>query len=436
MKGKRKKLKVIVSSVIAILVTVVLCYIFSVVRYNGVWRFDAYGICYQISFGHAKAYHFTDSTVIRVKEYDGYIFADKLYCAIGTLKLDRGDDELQFQEVGTQGIYKAHLVTKDFLEEKESTSSSPIATLTAFYELFKENYAFFDLYENDFEGKYQKYKQLVDEKTDKETLYQYISDMVEGLNDGHISITLGDKEFSPYTDQPTWYNQEQMTVITDVIKERFVKDYAYEADRKIIYGNMDESTGYILLKCMGDEGSNHTKSFSKAMDKIMKQFKNKETIVFDLRFNSGGYDSVGLMIASYFTKDTYEAYGKQAYYKGEYTPLQSIKVKPADMYYGGKVILLTSKYTISAAETFVQDMIANPNLDITVIGEESAGFYSDSIPKKLGDDFWVSMSNECYYTSNGKALEGQGSTPDVKLPINYEDAKNGQDKALEWIVSR
>lgn len=79
-------------------------------------------------------------------------------------------------------------------------------------------------------------------------------------------------------------------------------------------------------------------------------------------------------------------------------------------------------------------MLANPEHKITVIGETTAGYYSDAIPKILPDGFEYSMSTERYYWNDGTMLEGKGIVPDVVIPIDLEAVKQGKDIALDWIL--
>ena len=79
-------------------------------------------------------------------------------------------------------------------------------------------------------------------------------------------------------------------------------------------------------------------------------------------------------------------------------------------------------------------MLANPEHRVTIVGERTAGFYSDAIPRSLPDGFSYSLSNEVYYWYNDEMVEGQGIVPDVIIPVSMEAVNEGTENALEWIL--
>jgi C-terminal processing protease CtpA/Prc len=170
------------------------------------------------------------------------------------------------------------------------------------------------------------------------------------------------------------------------------------------------------------------------MDKIIREFQDKDRIILDLRFSPGGYDEAALAIAGYFTDQKYLAYKKQTYNNGTFTELQSVYVNPEKEYYKGELIILTSGYTISAAEVLLRDIMANPNRKVTVIGEKTAGYYSDAIPKVLPGGIEFSMSVERYYWYDGAMLEGIGFEPQVEIPFDFKAVQEGKDPVLEYIL--
>ena len=202
----------------------------------------------------------------------------------------------------------------------------------------------------------------------------------------------------------------------------------------IRYGQLRKDIGYIVIQAMGMETLNKSASTKRAMDKIIMDFKDKDTIVIDLRLCSGGFDEASLVIAGYFTKEKHPAYKKQVYYNGKYTELQSIYVEPMNRTYDRDLVIITSGYTISAGETFVQAMLAKKEKNITIIGEATAGYYSDAIPMFLPGGFSFTMSTERYYLHDGAMPEGKGIVPDVHIPFNLSAFEEGRDQALDWIL--
>ena len=203
--------------------------------------------------------------------------------------------------------------------------------------------------------------------------------MVEKLDDGHVEISWNDKTYTPSDYKPVWFKDHAQALV-NVIKEKYVRINRFD-DCDIRYGTLRDDIGY-------------------------------------------------------FTGQEYPAYSKQAYNNGNFTSLQEAYVKPGNSYYGGNVIIITSGYTVSAGESLIHDMLANPGNKITVIGETTAGYYSDAIPMMLPDGFDYSLSAERYCWYDGTMLEGKGIVPDVEIPFDPEAVRQGRDNALDWILSK
>lgn len=406
--------------------------------YNGKWKMEAYGFCLEIKEGFVKTYEVTDHYYTRVKQYDGVIINGTLYCGLGKFKLEKSNKQLNLVDEGSQVVYQTNLQANSYFKDlKKVKDTDSISRFHMFYEILKENYAFAELYGVDFDAEYERYVPLVKKNISEDMLYQYICNTVAGLNDGHVYVNWKDKEYTPSYYMPDWAaDKGQIDKIGYVVKNIYVKDYYKFKDCYIRYGTLREDIGYINITGLGMKDFDKTATSKKAMDKIMKQLLNKRTLVVDLRFCGGGYDEASLMIAGYFTQDSYLAYQKQAYYKGKYTTLQDIYVKPGKLDYKGNVVVLTSGYTISAGETLLRALLANPDQRIELVGEETAGYYSDSIPKLLPGDFCIGMSTERYFGADGLMLEGKGVIPDIVIPINADDTEQGKDKALDYVLEK
>lgn len=406
--------------------------------YNGKWKMEAYGFCLDIKEGFVKTYEVTDHYYTRVKQYDGVIINGTLYCGLGKFKLVKDNEQLTLVDEGAQVVYQTNPQAKSYFKDLiKVTETDSVLIFNMFYEILKENYAFAEMYGVDFDAEYERYAPLVKKDTSGDMLYQYMCNMVVGLNDGHVYVNWKDKEYTPSDYKLDWAaDKEQIDKIGYVVKNIYVKDYYKFKDCYIRYGTLREDIGYINITAMGMKAFNKTATSKNALDKIMKQLQNTKTLVIDLRFCGGGYDEASLMIAGYFTQNPYLAYHKQAYYKGEYTPLQDIYVKPCELNYNGNVVVLTSGYTVSAGENLLQALLANPDQKIELVGEETAGYYSDSIPKLLPGGFCVGMSNERYFGANDTMLEGKGFIPDVVIPLNVDDTEQGKDKAMDYVLEK
>ncbi len=431
-----KKLLKVLTLVVGAIIIIVGVLMVMASKYNGIWSTEGYGLCLKANFGIVKMYGVTNNYYTDIDAYKGVIVNNTLYCGMGKFKLSQQGEKLTLYDEGSRYTYCANRQEKDYLTSLKKVGTKDQAEKFKMYsEAIKENYPFADMYGMDVDEEYNKYSSKITEETPDETLYSYMCNMVNKLDDGHVEISWGDMVYSPADYLPEWMkDRDQVNSVVSIIKNNYLHNYYKFNDCFIRYGEIREDIGYIIVQALGMEEIDKSASTKKAMDKIIKEFKDRDTIVIDLRLCEGGYDEASLLIAGYFAPEKYLAYKKQAYNKGEYTELQSIYVEPMDMTYDGEVIIITSGYTISAGETFARAMVANKNNSITVIGETTAGYYSDAIPMFLPGDYTYAMSNERYYWYDDTLLEGKGIVPDIEIPYSYNAVQMGKDPALEWIL--
>jgi carboxyl-terminal processing protease len=142
--------------------------------------------------------------------------------------------------------------------------------------------------------------------------------------------------------------------------------------------------------------------------------------------NDGGLDSFARRIARRFAAEPTVAYSK---YAGDYDgdrPQEIVLQPPERPRYLGPVYLITSHDTISAAEVFAMAMRALPN--VVHLGETTDGSLSDELWKTLPNGWVLSLSNEIYLDSDGKAWEGKGIPPEFRLEMSDEDDATDEDR--------
>ena len=95
-----------------------------------------------------------------------------------------------------------------------------------------------------------------------------------------------------------------------------------------------------------------------------------------------------------------------------YTKEQKYVLEPSENIYKGKLIVLTSHRTASAAEIFALGTLAYP--EIKRFGSSTNGIFSEILWKNLPNGWEFSLSNEVYSDQNGNVYEITG------VPVNNE----------------
>jgi len=149
------------------------------------------------------------------------------------------------------------------------------------------------------------------------------------------------------------------------------------------------------------------------MDEIVKDLSGAKALVLDLRFNIGGKDEAALGIIGHFVNQRIIVATKKAKLGKGFTNHQTIYLEPKKPNFLGDVYVLTSHETASAAELAALSTLRVDN--ITRIGSNTEGIFSDGLDKKLPNGWEYTLSNEIYEDINGNSYENIGVPPDIKI---------------------
>jgi len=69
--------------------------------------------------------------------------------------------------------------------------------------------------------------------------------------------------------------------------------------------------------------------------------------------------------------------------------------------------------------------------DVTLLGERSAGHYSDMNETRLPNGWWLTLSGERYRAADGMFYEGLGTPVDIEVGLDPAAVRAGQDVMLE-----
>ena len=178
---------------------------------------------------------------------------------------------------------------------------------------------------------------------------------------------------------------------------------------------LDDSIGYIAVNTMMDGVLD---SFKSDFDKV----RDLPYIIVDIRNNEGGNSGNGRELCRYFI------------HKNQPHCIDNKLMTPEDIAYHGKVILLISPITFSAAESFAIDMKESGN--VILIGQPTAGDTGNR-PKtfKTSNGICFRIPTAAPSVSpQGFPLEGVGIVPDFLVSQNVADYFNDIDTQLDFAI--
>ena len=274
------------------------------------------------------------------------------------------DSEIKFVRLPNQN--------PNCLPDQVSATEDPQVNFDHFWNIFNDYYAFFETRNID----WSQYESLRDQVTD-DNFYEIVEDLALLMEDGHVSIydhenaieiqsgdvkllerlnanLSGDLIIENQDDFIALANEKLTTIITDYLGG----DFEVDDSGNIIWGLISNDVGYInilFMEAYGTNFNNEISSLNAALDTIMNDLNNSgvSKLIIDIRFNDGGYDTVALDIVSRFMDQERISYFKKARLGDVFTENNSFAVAPkGNFQFTDDIILLTSPYTVSAAELF------------------------------------------------------------------------------------
>lgn len=417
---------------------------------NGVWQSIGYGIWFDVREDKVEIYQTSEVSclqLVNIPEIEhspnAVLLKNVTLAGIGEFfgtfdyELSLKNDLLNF-DLGKVNPIQAQRVDSLPSICDQLTEATSENTFETFWHFFDEHYAFFEVRGMDWQAAYDTYRPLVTADTTEAELYTIIEEMISPLGDGHVSVNTMLGSFSPLA-LPEWLeDEEQITEYMLIPMSNYLIDEPQMlANEGIIYGHLAERVGYLGIMTFDAslQGEGETDALSEAMSIISQDFQNLDSIVIDVRYNFGGEDTNGIYIAGYFIDEALLFSHKSVWFENEFVPIMDVYIEPTtNTPFSGDVYLLTSRMTISAAETYSLAMGTMPN--VTLIGEPTNGMLSDAWFAIMPNGWLVSLSNEQYLSIDQIQYEGLGVPVDVELLITGETFAAGQDLILEEALSR
>jgi carboxyl-terminal processing protease len=399
--------------------------------FAGVWAQRGYGKILHLSTTRLVTYDVTDISCIRLDDQPLAVAAREFD------RVERTSKGFTLFEVGGVTRYEFENLPKLPQRCRGAAGTQrvrdPEVNFWVLWHALREHYAFFHLRKVNWNEMYQRFRPGISAASSDDDLFLTFSGMLEPLNDGHVELTAGDREFSGGTDGELlelWKSIVGSPKGYEAAVRKHIVEYALKGQAKtaaggtLIYGWAAPGVGYINTMSMevpSDSGTElplprQLQVIEQAMTQIMRDLGGARALIVDARFNDGGYDAVALKIMGSFTREPRLAFAKKAVEGEAYTPTQEVYFQPSGAnQFTGPIFYLQSGTTVSAAEVFSLAMLALPN--VTSIGTRTYGVLSDQLDKQLPNGWTVTLSNEVYLAVDGKLYEGCGIPPDVSLEV-------------------
>jgi hypothetical protein len=413
---------------------------------SGIWTQVGYGRLIEIQDSSYIYYNTSESSCLPLAE-------GELKDRFTVVKLDKDTLILNPGGIVDYQFHRTQELPRICSNDKQVFDNNPVVNFEEFWNTFNNNYAFFEERDIDWDKIYQQYHPRVDSIQSDRELYKLLDEISQKFQDGHIKLDVPDslriKTSKSPTNKPV-YSKTQIQ--SDILDKYLLSPKEYNSGvlkwgtiRKNDIGyiqitDMNGFSNYVPNQNMNSENfeslyeqraseNSALQQFRDEIDgvdyimpKVLEDLQGKKSIVIDIRFNGGGYETVALKLLSYFIPEQRHILSICAKTKMGHTRIQDYLLQPNENYYKGKIYLLTSGATASAAEIFVLGAKSYPE-KITRIGSSTNGIFSEILWKKLPNNWEYSLSNEIYTDPSGNSFEIKGVFVDInmKYPENRSE---------------
>ena len=307
--------------------------------------------------------------------------------------------------------------------------SEPERNFEELWKTFDARYSHFGIKNIDWHALYRVYRPRVTAKTTDDELFTVMAEMIALLNDNHVGLRSPSRRFGSGILQEL--RMEDFSL--DLVRTKYLKGKAVALRGGVFhYGWLTSAVGYLHFNGFGDVAGS-----GEAMDAILREFRSAKALVVDVRGNGGGDDRVGKALAGRFAdrKRLYMTVELRTGAKHDdfASPVEWFVEPEGAAQFTRPVILLTHRFSVSAAENFALAMRTLPH--VMQVGEVTSGAFADTYPFTLPNGWRFNLSVNLFRDRDGVCWEGLGIPPDYRINNSKADIAAQRDKVLEFAMS-
>jgi len=303
-------------------------------------------------------------------------------------------------------------------------SANPVEAFEAFWKVFNERYAFFDVRGVDWQKQKEIHRPQVTANTTPEQLFEVMTNMIGPLKDGHVDLEAKDlkKYFNPEEKPRFWQEfdegqiEELFAITTRNLRAHGFSELKPTQTKILQYAKSNDLAYLRIIELEGQKW----KRFRSALTDLEKDFANLKGYIIDLRECPGGDDEVLLEILGRFVdKKRMAFHRKEKLAFDKYSELKTWYVEPKGAsQFTGPVVLLTNDAVFSGGDVFA--MVARELPNVTIVGDRTNGIFSYQFDGKLPNGWTYHLSNQIYYSADMVCYESKGIPADIEV-MNTKD---------------
>lgn len=298
----------------------------------------------------------------------------------------------------------------------------PVAVFEAFWKQVDRNFSFFGYLDVDWYAMYDAYRPQVQPTTTDYELFKIMGQMLDSLKDAHTQV------YAPMGTGGNTHLFRRYSYNTIDDMRGYFTHYAIRGPFE--YGTLKEGKlGYVKINTFEGELEDF-----EVFDSIVGAFAEKDGLVIDVRSNKGGLISNVMPLVGILADSLRMAYAYR-YRNGtghdDFSAWKNSYVAPNTngTHFTKDVVILTNRFTYSAAELFVLSACVFPQ--VTVVGDTTGGGSGRPIVSELPNGWLLRVANSQTRLPSGKDFQFVGLYPDIPIWITREEFYRNVDAILE-----
>jgi carboxyl-terminal processing protease len=312
---------------------------------------------------------------------------------------------------------------------EDDIPDTPTNNFELFWRDFDKFYPSFGIKSIDWDSVYLINRPKVTDQTSGIDLYNILSGMIKPFKDGHVSLVSNYGHFNSKSISPEYYSNLR------IYPQSYLSSFEVNNSNISYWSVKNFNIGYVSINRFDIKSGTFVYADNSflVIDDIIRQFKDKDGIIIDLRWNGGGLPANVETVVNRFT-DKKRLYiklrSKNGPGKNDFSEWIDYYIEPkGSEQFLKPVVVLTSKGTGSAAEWFTLAMKTLPNT--TIVGDTTAGCFSPKVERELPNGWSFTLSSKIAVSANMVQYEGFGIPPDFTVLNTKNDFAEKRDAMLE-----
>jgi C-terminal processing protease CtpA/Prc len=304
----------------------------------------------------------------------------------------------------------------------------PVLNFEHAWKTLDRNYGQFQVKHVDWDALYRVYRPMVTSATTDQELWDILLAMMDHLNDAHLALADGKRRIGGGRNHGSFINDE---FSLDLVKSKYLQGkFAVALGGSFVSGWLAEGIGYLYIGDLKDG----LEPITKTIDALMAEFAKARIMVVDVRNNPGGNGRAEKIVAGRFADRRRHFETNRTRYGPKHDdlwPWEFGTIEPGGpLQFTGPTVLLTDRFSGSAAEGFTLAMRVLPH--VTVMGDATEGALSSQFPERMpnGWTLWVAFKE--FRDHEGVCWDGVGIPPDLRVLNSSADIAAGRDRVLEF----